>query len=87
MVDIPFTVKMREILVAEALAQTHHLLYDSGWITFYIRDDISLQQALWLMRLSYLQKQSRRNAINPEEISRMKLSADLKAASFPRLAE
>jgi hypothetical protein len=86
MVDIPFTVKIREVLVAEGLAEHHHLLHESGWISFFIRDEASLERALWLMRLSYLQKNSRRKALEQEELASLKLSERLKAAAFPRLA-
>ena len=86
MVDIPFTVKVREVLVKEGLADYHHLLKDSGWITYFVRDENSLQHAIWLMRLSYLQKTSRRNPVDPHEINAMNLSNNLKQAAFPKLA-
>lgn len=85
MVDIPFTVKMREALVSEGKTGIHHLLRDSGWTTFYIRDEADLQQALWLMRLSYLQKSSRRQPVDPDEIEAMNLSQQVRQAAFPRL--
>jgi hypothetical protein len=86
MVDIPFTVKIREVLVAENLAQPHHLLQDSGWITFFVRDENSLVHGLWLMRLSYLQKRSRRQPLEESELQNMNLSESLKIAAFPRLS-
>jgi hypothetical protein len=85
MVDIPFTVKIREVLVAEGLAQPHHLLHESGWITFFLRDESSLAHSLWLMRLSYLQKRSRRQPLEETELQNLQLSDNLKAAAFPRL--
>jgi hypothetical protein len=85
MVDIPFTVKIREVLVAENLAEPHHLLHESGWITFFVTDEKSLEHGLWLMRLSYLQKRSRRHALDDAELGTMNLSEALKAAAFPRL--
>lgn len=54
MVDIPFTVKLRTQLLAEGKAKAHHLLPETGWISFYIRSDADVEQALWLLRLSYL---------------------------------
>lgn len=62
MVDIPFTVALREQLVADGEAGLHHLLRDSGWITFYIDRTGTVEDALRLYRLSYLQKTVRRNA-------------------------
>jgi hypothetical protein len=85
MVDIPFTVKIREVLVAEGLAEPHHLLHESGWITFFVTDEKTLGQALWLMRLSYLQKRGRRQVLAEADLETMNLSEALKAAAFPRL--
>lgn len=60
MVDIPFTRRIREVLVAENHAEPHHLLVESGWITFYMRQPEDVTHALWLYRLSYIQKSYRR---------------------------
>lgn len=60
MVDIPFTRKLREALVAQGDAELHHLLSDSGWITFHVRQPQDVAQAIRLYRLSYLQKGKRR---------------------------
>jgi hypothetical protein len=54
MVDIPFNTKIRTQLLAENRAEPHHLLPETGWITFYIRSESDVEQALWLFRLSYL---------------------------------
>lgn len=54
MVDIPFNTAIRNALVQEGRAEPHHLLSDTGWITFYIRSDADVQTALWLFRLAYL---------------------------------
>jgi Luciferase len=60
LVDIPFTRAVRDYLVAENLAQPHHILPDTGWISFRMRDAADVERALWLLRLSYLQKRLRR---------------------------
>ncbi|MBL8165743.1 MAG: DUF5519 family protein [Anaerolineae bacterium] len=54
MVDIPFNSKLRNQLIAEQRAVPHHLLKDTGWISFYIREAADVERALWLFRLSYL---------------------------------
>jgi len=54
MVDIPFNSKIRSQLLAEHRAEPHHLLPETGWITFYIRSEADVEQAIWLFRLSYL---------------------------------
>jgi hypothetical protein len=53
-VDIPFTRSIRDTLLAEGLAEQHHWVPNSGWVTFHMHGDQDLQRALWLMRLSYL---------------------------------
>jgi Luciferase len=53
-VDIPFPRSIRDELLAEGLAEEHRWVPNSGWITFQIRSEKDFDQALWLMRLSYL---------------------------------
>ena len=53
-VDIPFPRAFHDELLARGLAEEHRWAPNSGWITFYVRCEGDIQQALWLMRLSYL---------------------------------
>ena len=53
-VDIPFTRPIHDALLAEGLAEKHHWVPNSGWITFRVRKEQDVKHALWLMRLSYL---------------------------------
>ena len=53
-VDIPFPRPVRDLLLAEGLAEEHRWVPNSGWITFNVRRDEDLKHALWLLRLSYL---------------------------------
>lgn len=53
-VDIPFPRAIRDALLEEGLAEVHHWLPNSGWITFLVHNKQDLQHAAWLMRLSYL---------------------------------
>ncbi|NWF70785.1 MAG: DUF5519 family protein [Chloroflexi bacterium] len=92
MLDVPFTVKIRESLVAAGEAHPHHLLHASGWISFYLRKDADVQQAIKLLRLSYLQKRLRRadpttRAAYEQEIAALPISAALKNALLARRAE
>jgi len=52
-VDIPFPRSIHDSLLADDLAEEHHWVPNSGWITFQ-RSEEDLSHALWLMRLSYL---------------------------------
>jgi hypothetical protein len=53
-VDIPFPRAVRDALLAEGLAEEHHWVPNSGWVTFRVHSEEDLRHALWLMRLSYL---------------------------------
>ncbi|MCL4246661.1 MAG: DUF5519 family protein [Anaerolineae bacterium] len=61
LVDVPLTRKLRTALVNEGEALPHHLLPDTGWISFYIRQPDDSEKAARLLRLSYLHKYARRN--------------------------
>lgn len=53
MVDIPFPIKVREELVAAGKAELHHLLPDSGWVSYYIRKEEDVHGAIELFERSY----------------------------------
>jgi hypothetical protein len=53
-VDIPFPHAVRNALLAAGLAEQHHWVPNSGWITFRVRSEEDLHHAFWLMRVSYL---------------------------------
>ena len=54
MVDIPLPCPVRDALLDEGLAEEHHWVPDSGWVSFRIRGDQDLEHAVWLLRLSLL---------------------------------
>lgn len=51
--DLPFPVRVREELVREGRARKHHVLPDSGWVSFPIRDETDVPGAIALFRLAY----------------------------------
>lgn len=53
-VDVPFPRVIRDALLEEHLAEQHHWVPNSGWISFRVRHEDDLGNALWLLRLSYL---------------------------------
>jgi hypothetical protein len=53
LVDIPFTKKIREELVAEGKAERHHILPDSGWVSISLRQTADLERAIGLLRFSF----------------------------------
>jgi hypothetical protein len=54
LVDIPFAKRIRDILIEKERAQKHHVLPDSGWVSYYVQSDEDIDGALWLLRISYL---------------------------------
>jgi predicted DNA-binding protein (MmcQ/YjbR family) len=53
LLDIPFPTKVRDEVIAAGLAEPHHLLPDTGWISFYFRDAADPERAIALLRRSY----------------------------------
>jgi hypothetical protein len=51
--DLPFPVRIREELVAQGRAMPHHILPQSGWVSYPIRDASAVPGALDLFRLAY----------------------------------
>lgn len=62
LVDIPFPKKVRDEIIAAGRAQPHHILPETGWISFYIRNEEDVEQAIALLHESYqiAQKKSRK---------------------------
>jgi len=51
--DLPFPRAVHDQLIAEGRANAHHTLPDSGWVTFSIRSEEDVADAVALFRLSY----------------------------------
>ena len=82
-VDIPFTRSIHDALLSEGLAEEHHWLPNSGWVTFRFRTPNELNHAVWLLRLSYL-RYALKTANNPHpllenESEELQLSSRFKA--------
>ena len=67
LVDIPFTRLIHDALLSEGLAEEHHWLPSSGWVTFRFRTPKELGHAVWLLRLSYL-RYALKTANNPHKL-------------------
>ncbi len=90
-VDIPFPRPIRDVLLAEHLAEEHRWVPDSGWITFRVRSEEDLQHAVWLMRLSYL-RYTLKAADDPhklldQESGQLRLSSQFKSLLEPFVAK
>jgi len=53
LVDIPFPKKVRDEIVAARRAQPHHILPETGWISFYLREDGDVEKAIGLLCESF----------------------------------
>jgi Family of unknown function (DUF5519) len=82
-VDIPFPRSVRDALLAGGLAEEHHWVPNSGWVTFHVCKKDDLSHAVWLMRLSYL-RYTLKIATNPrglleQESAEMNLSPEFQS--------
>jgi len=53
LVDIPFPKKIRDEIVQAGDALPHHILPETGWVSFYLRDAGDVQKAIALLEKSY----------------------------------
>jgi hypothetical protein len=53
LVDIPFPTQVRHEIVASGQALPHHILPESGWVSFYLAEEGDVERALALLRRSY----------------------------------
>src|SRR6056297_4143348 len=53
-VDVPFTDRLRDQLVAEGRIGEGRVVPESGWTMCYVRDADDVDRCVWLLRLSYL---------------------------------
>src|SRR6187549_3209237 len=51
--DLPFPVRVRRELVAAGRASPHHILPDTGWVTYYIKGYEDVPAVVELFRLNY----------------------------------
>ena len=51
--DLPFPVRVRQELVTAGRAEPHHVLPESGWVSYYIHDAGDVARVVELFRLNY----------------------------------
>jgi hypothetical protein len=70
MLDIPFPKKVRDAVVAAGRAEPHHLLPETGWISFYLRQPADVDRAIALLSDSYkiARQQKSRRATETQDI-------------------
>jgi hypothetical protein len=62
MADLPFPVRMRKELVEAGTAQVHHVLPQTGWVSYRIRQPEDVEGALELFRKNYERLTARKGA-------------------------
>ena|SRR6185503_7788679 len=66
LVDIPFPKKVRDQIIATGRAQPHHILPDTGWVSFYLQQEAAVEKAIALLYKSYeiaMKQKSRNNLV------------------------
>lgn len=53
LVDIPFPTRIRDEIVASGEAKLHHILPESGWVSFYIHEEADVERAIALLQRSF----------------------------------
>jgi MFS family permease len=51
--DLPFTIKIRENLVASGQALPHHIYPETGWVSYWIRNSDDIPAVIDLFKLQY----------------------------------
>jgi predicted DNA-binding protein (MmcQ/YjbR family) len=70
LVDIPFPREIRNEIVAAGRARPHHVLPQTGWVSFYLRVETDVEQAIALLRESYqiaLKQRSGKQEVRDEQ--------------------
>ncbi len=53
LLDVPFPKRVRDQLVEAGAAEPHHILPETGWISFYVRQASDVERAIALLKQSY----------------------------------
>jgi hypothetical protein len=72
LVDVPLPRRIRDEVIAQGLAEPHHLLPETGWVSCFLRRPEDVEHAIALLQRSYalaLEQRSRRAAPDTDEIS------------------
>ena len=67
LVDIPFPKKVRDEIVAAGRAQPHHILPETGWVSFYLREEDDVEKAITLLHESYEIAQKQKSKTKEEQ--------------------
>jgi hypothetical protein len=51
--DLPIPLLGRDQIIAAGRAQPHHIYPESGWVSYFIKDDADIPRVVALFRLNY----------------------------------
>ena len=74
LLDLPFPKDVGRKLIEEGSASPHHVLPESGWISYYIRDNEDIHGVMELFRLQYERMTSYGKKKNNEEQRKYRVS-------------
>lgn len=60
LLDIPFPKSVRDEIVTAGEAEPHHILPDSGWVSFFLRTEEDVPRAIRLLERSFSLAAARR---------------------------
>jgi hypothetical protein len=67
--DLPFPMNERNELVKSGRAQPHHVIPNSGWVTFYIREDRDTDALIELFKMQYKRLNKKETYSSPSSSS------------------
>jgi hypothetical protein len=53
LLDVPFPKRVRDAVVAAGEASPHHILPETGWVSFYLHAPEDIERAIALLRRSF----------------------------------
>lgn len=79
--DLPFPMSERNELVKTGRAQPHHVLPESGWVTFYIKSEQDVDALIELFRTQYKRLNKKETYSSPSSSSDSSSSSSSKSSS------
>lgn len=79
--DLPFPMKERDELVKTNRAQPHHVIPNSGWVTFYIKNEQDVDALVELFRMQYKRLNKKETYSSPSSSSDSSSSSSSKSSS------
>ncbi|MFC7203614.1 luciferase family protein [Haloferax namakaokahaiae] len=81
--DLAITRRVRDLLIETGRSEPHHVLPDSAWVTYRVRDETDVDGALQILRLAYLWRLLSLRRRNVDLDPRLDVDADLTVLGLP----